>query len=655
MAPPLVAATLLLVSPGVAGGQAFADLENALVDYSRADLEPSQACEALGDTVSEEIVEIAATLIEANDRAPAHCRVTGLLEPEIAFEVSMPVRWNGRFYMIGNGGHAGEALDNPGRVAQRNQALQVGFAFAQTNTGHDSASEPGGTFVLSNPQKAVDYAYRAVHLTATTTQDITADYYGRPASYSYWNSCSNGGRQGLIEAQRYPDDFDGIVANAPWVDQTGFTIGAMWNQRALTEAPVTAAKMELVAERVMATCDSVDGLTDGLIDDPRQCRFDPLGDVPQRAPGVDGPACLTPAQAEAVGKVYEGPISNREPYFPGFMPGSEAVTTGLFGGGSGSGWMNVIVPGQPGATPADFGLAENTMRYLVFSPPQPDWDYRTFDFDRDIALLDDWGSQANAKDPDLSEFRAEGGKILMTYGWADTILQPMMGVNYYEAAVAENSPDTGEFFRLFMVPGMAHCGGGAGPDQHDAVTAVIDWVEAGQAPDSMIASKRIDGTVSPTNGILRRWARDPTVRERRLMKSYREELWFQAETRRAFINITGQVEAALEKSGIREGLCLVNAMHISASVYINDDEPGLLHDYEQFLERLAPHAPIKQYRHNDTGEDNADAHIKRQVMGREVVVAVTGGRLDFGPWEQIFYGEFDGRRRKRVLVKVIGE
>jgi secondary thiamine-phosphate synthase enzyme len=139
------------------------------------------------------------------------------------------------------------------------------------------------------------------------------------------------------------------------------------------------------------------------------------------------------------------------------------------------------------------------------------------------------------------------------------------------------------------------------------------------------------------------------------MKSYREELWFQAETRRAFINITGQVEAALEKSGIREGLCLVNAMHISASVYINDDEPGLLHDYEQFLERLAPHAPIKQYRHNDTGEDNADAHIKRQVMGREVVVAVTGGRLDFGPWEQIFYGEFDGRRRKRVLVKVIGE
>lgn len=139
------------------------------------------------------------------------------------------------------------------------------------------------------------------------------------------------------------------------------------------------------------------------------------------------------------------------------------------------------------------------------------------------------------------------------------------------------------------------------------------------------------------------------------MKHYREELYFNTKTRIAFINITDQVQIAIEKSGIRNGLCLVNAMHISASVYINDDEPGLLHDYEQWLEKLAPHAPISQYRHNDTGEDNADAHIKRQIMGREVVVAITEGELDFGPWEQIFYGEFDGKRKKRVLIKIIGE
>jgi len=139
------------------------------------------------------------------------------------------------------------------------------------------------------------------------------------------------------------------------------------------------------------------------------------------------------------------------------------------------------------------------------------------------------------------------------------------------------------------------------------------------------------------------------------MKSYREELWFETKTRRAYINITPQVATAVKKSGIRDGFCLVNAMHITASVYINDDESGLLQDYDDFLERLAPHEPVAQYRHNRTGEDNGDAHLKRQIMGREVVVAVTDGKLDFGPWEQIFYGEFDGRRRKRVLIKIIGE
>lgn len=139
------------------------------------------------------------------------------------------------------------------------------------------------------------------------------------------------------------------------------------------------------------------------------------------------------------------------------------------------------------------------------------------------------------------------------------------------------------------------------------------------------------------------------------MISYREELWFETNTRRSYINITSHVKNALSKSGITEGLCLVNAMHITASVFINDDEQGLLQDYDDFLEQLAPNEPVSQYRHNRTGEDNGDGHIKRQFMGREVVVAITNGKLDFGPWEQIFYGEFDGRRKKRVLVKIIGE
>ena len=490
-----VAGFVLLAA--TARAQAFADLKGALVDYSKAELAPRKMCEALGAYKGKEIKQISAVSIPGATAAPAHCRVTGTLSPEIAFEVSLPAKWNGRFYMIGNGGHAGENMEDAGRVSQRNEALRFGFAFAQTNTGHDSRKEPGGTFVMSNPQKALDYAYRAVHLTAVTTKEITKNYYGKEVSKSYWNSCSNGGRQGLIEAQRYPEDFDGVIANAPWVDQTGFTIGAMWNQKALSEAPVSAAKMSMLAAEVMKTCDAVDGLKDGLIDDPRKCAFDARKDVPSCRPGTDAADCLTEAQAAAIMKVYSGPVSNGKPFFPGYMPGSEAVVNA-----PNSNWMGMIVaaqlPGQQAAKPADFNLAEGTMRYLVPVPPKPDYDYKSFNFDRDIALLDDWSKKADAKNPDLSKFRKDGGKLLMTYGWADQILQPMMGVKYFEAAVAKNGPGTTDFFRLFMVPGMAHCGGGIGPDRFDSMTAIVNWVETGKAPDTMLASRVVDGQVQRT-------------------------------------------------------------------------------------------------------------------------------------------------------------
>jgi len=492
-----IGAAAMIAAAMPASAQDFADLKSALVDYSQADLEPHKACEALAKFKSKEIVRISAMAMPAGD-VPAHCRVTGMLTPEIAFEVSLPAKWNGRFYMIGNGGLAGEAMDAANRVEQRNAALQVGFAFAQTNTGHEASKEPGGSFVMSNPEKAIDYAYRAVHLTATTAKAITKEYYGRSAAHAYWNSCSNGGRQGLIEAQRFPDDFDGIIAASPWVDQTGFTVGAIWNQKALAAAPLTPAKLALVGEKVMDKCDALDGLKDGLIDDPRKCDFNPARDVPACSAGDDRPDCLTAAQAEAIAKVYSGPISNGKPFFPGYMPGSEAVTSGLFGGGSGSGWLNVIVATRPGAKAADFNLAEGTIRYLVPRPPQPDYDYQTFDFDRDIHRLDYWSMQADAKNPDLSKFRNHGGKLIITYGWADPILQPMMGVHYYEEAMAKNGTDTPQFFRLFLAPGMGHCGGGIGPDRHDSVTAVVDWVEKGKAPDSMIASRVVEKKVVRT-------------------------------------------------------------------------------------------------------------------------------------------------------------
>ncbi len=491
-------AILMAVSAAPGRAQDFANVKDALVDYSKANIKARKGCEELGKFRSKDLVQITAVAAPATGETPAYCHVTGLLAPEIAFEVSLPANWNGRFYMIGNGGFAGDALDNPGRVAQRNEALKLGFAFAQTNTGHDARKEPGATFVLSNPQKAIDYAYRAVHLTAKTAKDITKEYYGKSISRAYWDSCSNGGRQGLIEAERYPDDFDGVIANSPWVDQTGFTVGAIWNQKAVSTVSLAPAKLALVAGKVMEKCDAIDGLKDGLIDDPRKCDFDPARDVPACSAGSDGSDCLTAPEAAAIAKVYSGPVSNGKLFFPGFMPGSEAVVPSLFGGGTGSAWLNVIVAAQPDRKPADFNLAEGVIQYLAPKPPKPDYDYHLFDFDRDLHVLDDWSKLADAKNPDLSKFKKRGGKLLMTYGWADTILQPMAGVNYYEQAAAKNGPDTAGFFRLFMAPGMGHCGGGIGPDRHDGMTAMIDWVEKGTPPESIIASRVVDKQVVRT-------------------------------------------------------------------------------------------------------------------------------------------------------------
>jgi hypothetical protein len=492
---------MTLASIGVvpeAGAQAFADVKSALVDYSRAELEPAVSCEAMAKYKSRDIAEIHATAIAAEGTTPAHCRVTGVLKPEIAFEVSLPLRWNGRFYMIGNGGHAGESLEDPGRVSQRNAALQNGFAFGQTNTGHDSRKEPGATFVMSNPQKAIDYAYRAVHVTATTAKAITRKFYSKAVSRSYWNSCSNGGRQGLIEAQRYPGDFDGLIVNAPWVSQTGFTIGALWNQKAVSGAALTADKLALVAGKVMEKCDAIDGVKDGVIDDPRKCGFDPKTDVAACAAGADDASCLTPAQADAIAKIYSGPQGNGKPIFPGFMHGSEALVPAARGGALASAWMNFIVPATADARPADFNLADNTMRYLVFTPPKPDYDSRTFNFDTDVHLLDAWSKKVDASSTDLAKFRARGGKLLMTYGWADQVLQPMMGVNYYERVTGRIGPKTTDFFRLFMVPGMTHCAGGNGTDRFDSVSAIVDWVEKGKAPDVLNASRVVENKVVRT-------------------------------------------------------------------------------------------------------------------------------------------------------------
>jgi hypothetical protein len=477
---------------GTALAQPFSEAANSSTNYANGDIPPSIACSALANVKLLDVLSMTATAVAAEGDAPAYCLIEGTIDPEVKFQVGLPQTWNGRFYMVGNGGHAG-SLPAP---ASRNQPLSLHFVWGATDTGHDATKEPGASFVLSNPQKAVDYAFRAVHVTAVTAKALANAYYGKPVEYSYWNSCSNGGRQGLLEAQRYPEDFDGIVANAPWVDQTGFTMGAVWNQQALATANVTAGKLATLAKSVMTKCDAVDGLEDGLIDDPRQCDFVVAEDAPICAAGADDDSCLTTAQAAAIQKVYDGPRNSAgEQIFPGFMLGSEQVVPGANGTAQSS-WMGLIAPATPDAVPADLNLALGTMRYLVPATPNPEWNYNEFNFDTDVEDLDAWSRLADATDTNLGEFRARGGKLLMTYGWADTILQPLMGVNYYQQAVVSNGPDGQDFLRLFMIPGMTHCAGGLGPDTHDPVTAVIDWVETGQPPELIVAKKVINGEVT---------------------------------------------------------------------------------------------------------------------------------------------------------------
>jgi feruloyl esterase len=268
----------------------------------------------------------------AQQMLPAYCRVSATLKPSpdshIKIEVWLPVgaAWNGKYEAVGGGGWAG-VISYPALAS----AVQEGYATSSTDTGHEGGN---ANFAVGHPEKIVDFSYRAVHEMTVKAKAIMTAYYGRGPRLSYWNGCSTGGRQGLMEAQRYPEDFDGIVAGAPANYQTHLHAFDMSLQTFVRQAgaAVPVAKSEMVAKAVLASCDAADGVKDGLLNDPRKCNFDPAHDVPACAAGADGNDCLTPAQAEAIARIYSGPVSNGKAFFPGYMPGSEAVMPGLFGG-----------------------------------------------------------------------------------------------------------------------------------------------------------------------------------------------------------------------------------------------------------------------------------------------------------------------------------
>jgi feruloyl esterase len=410
---------------------------------------------------------------------PAFCRVAATLTPtsdsDIKVEVWLPVSgWNGKLQAVGNGGWAG-TISYPALA----DALKRGYATTSTDTGHTGAN---GSFALGHPEKFIDFAWRSEHEMTIAAKAILKAFYGRAPRYSYWNGCSTGGRQGLAEAQRFPDDFDGIIAGASANPRTYLNA---WQisiaQASLKDAAsfIPQARYPVIHQAVIAACDALDGLKDGLIADPTMCRFDPKT---LECKGQSDESCLSAAQVAAARKIMSpARTSSGVEIFPGLEPGTELAWAGLVGG------------------PEPVQTALDQFRFVVFRDPK--WDWRTFDLERDLARANevDRGT-INAINPDLRPFAARGGKLLMYHGWADGSVAPRASVNYYNRVVKTmgGAAKTAGWLRLFMAPGMGHCGGGEGPNTFDMVSALEAWVELNHAPDRIIASKITDGRVERT-------------------------------------------------------------------------------------------------------------------------------------------------------------
>ena len=436
---------------------------------------------------------------------PPFCRVQGVSRPtadsNIYYEVWLPTAWNGKFLSSGEGGYAG-ALNytRRGLDGGLDEIVRRGYATTSTDTGHVASDT---WWAVGHPERAIDYLYRSKHLVTVAAKALIAAYYGRPASYSYFNSCSNGGRQALQEAQLFPDDYDGYVVGAPWNFQSHSNAGFVWNAQALSAAgaAIPPEKLPAINAAVLAACDGTDGLQDGVIADPPSCSFDPST---LACGGAETSACLTPPQLDALRKIYAGPTNPRTgaKIFPGFAVGGE------------NGWTGLVTN-----TTAS-GLGQGYFANLVFEDPT--WDYRTFDFDGDMAFADlKVGALGNAIDTDLAPVAKRKAKIIQYHGWNDQTLQPAYSPEYYASVVDEMGglKKTQKFYRLFMVPGMTHCYFGPGATSfggvgqqippvrdaaHDIQTALESWVEHGVAPERLIATKYVDDAATTREVLLTR-------------------------------------------------------------------------------------------------------------------------------------------------------
>ncbi|HEX9187893.1 MAG TPA: tannase/feruloyl esterase family alpha/beta hydrolase [Vicinamibacteria bacterium] len=421
---------------------------------------------------------------------PAFCRVAGVIRPSadshVEFEVWMPATgWNRKLQGVGNGGFAGSiSYDGLSRAVAR------GYAAASTDTGHKGTGTDA-TWALGHPEKMVDFGHRAIHEMTLKAKAVIEAFYGEAPRRSYFASCSNGGRQALMEAQRYPADYDGIVAGAPAAAWTRFITAFLWNAQAMADpaAHIPPAKVSAVERAVIAACDARDGVPDGVLASPATCVFDPRTIVCKAADAAD---CLTAPQAEALARIYAGPRArDGKALARGFPPGGET--------GPG-GWVAWITGEAPGLS-LQTVFASQCGANMVFD--RPDWDFRTFDFDRDVKVVEDEvAGILNATDPDLDAFRRRGGRLILFHGWNDAALGAEETIDYVDAVRARLGTEAADsFLRLYLVPGLQHCYGGPGAyscggltvplgdAERDFSAALERWVEEGVAPGTMIATK----------------------------------------------------------------------------------------------------------------------------------------------------------------------
>jgi hypothetical protein len=423
---------------------------------------------------------------------PAFCRVVVVAKPtadsNIRIEVWMPASgWNGKLQGIGNGGFAG-LID----FMQLGVGVMKGYAVTGTDTGH-TGTPIDASWALGHPEKVVDFGHRGIHEMTRVAKEAVHAFYGKDPQHSYFSGCSDGGREALMEAQRYPADYDGILAGAPANNWTPLLSTAVSDTQALTLDPasfIPQAKIPAISAAVLKACDGLDGVRDGILNDPRQCHFDPA--TLHCKVGQDPDKCLTAPQTAALKKVYSGlHDAHGHELFPGFLPGAED------GQGGWALWITGAAPAR--SMMAFFGLGY--FSNMVYEAS--DWDYKTFKLESGLKAAEEKTAGAlNAVDPDLGPFKARGGKLIVYHGWNDPAIPALSTVNYYDSVVAKmGQSDADSFIRLYMVPGMQHCDNGPGADsfgqgapvpedpQHNVDLALKQWVEKGTAPSTIIASK----------------------------------------------------------------------------------------------------------------------------------------------------------------------